>query len=503
MRRDMNKKYTSKQIIDFIHRKKEAFWLKERERRALALFHRAAEGVPAYKDFLEKNRIQHEKVKTWQDFQLVPPVSKKDYLLQYPLERLCWGGTLERQITFSATSGSTGEPFYFPRNEKLEFENSILSELFLRNVASDSGDGCLLINCLGMGVWIGGLITYKAFDMVAGRANYRLSIINPGVNKHEIFNALRKLAPKFKRVIICAYPPFLKDLIDNAAGEGIDLKKLNLRLLTAAEPFSEKFRDYLAEKTGLKNICLDSCNIYGTADMGAMAYELPAAILIRRLAVENGRLFAGLFSSSDKTPTLANYNPLFVTFEAPDGEILITGDSVLPLVRHSVGDSGGVLSMGEISRITKDCGIDLQKEAERNGVREHLYNLPFVYVYERRDLSIKLYGATVYPEFVKEALIEEQAGRFVTGKFMMQVFYDDKQNQYLQINVEMKPGIEGTKLIEREIEGCVLKNLLSKSSECRNNYGSLGEKVVPRIVLLPYEHTDYFRPGSKQKWVKA
>lgn len=499
----MNKKYTSKQIIDFIRQKKEPFWLKERERRALALFHKAAEGVPAYKDFLEKNRIQHEKVRTWQDFQLVPPVSKKHYLQQYPLEMLCWGGTLERPITFSATSGSTGEPFYFPRNEKLEFECSILSELFLRNVASDSGGGCLLINCLGMGVWIGGLITYKAFDMVAGRENYRLSIINPGVNKHEIFNALRKLAPKFKRVIICAYPPFLKDLIDNAAAEGIDLKKLTLRLLTAAEPFSEKFRDYLAEKTGLKNICLDSCNIYGTADMGAMAYELPAAILIRRLAVENGRLFSGLFSSSDKTPTLANYNPLFVTFEAPDGEILLTGDSVLPLVRHSVGDSGGVLSMGEISRITKDCGIDLQEEAERNGIREHLYSLPFVYVYERRDLSIKLYGATVYPEFVKEALIDEQAGRFVTGKFTMQVSYDDKQDQYLQINVEMKSGLEGTKLIEREIEGCVLKNLISKSSEYRNNYGSLGEKVVPRIVFLPYEHPDYFRPGSKQKWVRA
>src|SRR3989304_8229947 len=141
LRRNMNKKYTSKQIIDFIRQKKEPFWLKEREGRALALFHRAAEGVPAYKDFLAKNRIQHEKVTTWQDFQLVPPVSKKNYLQQYPLEMLCWGGTLERQITFSATSGSTGEPFYFPRNEKLEFENSILSELFLKNVDSGLGGG--------------------------------------------------------------------------------------------------------------------------------------------------------------------------------------------------------------------------------------------------------------------------------------------------------------------------------------------------------------------------
>lgn len=43
-----DKQYSPAQILKFIHEKKESFWLKERERRALALFHEASRRVPAY-----------------------------------------------------------------------------------------------------------------------------------------------------------------------------------------------------------------------------------------------------------------------------------------------------------------------------------------------------------------------------------------------------------------------------------------------------------------------
>jgi phenylacetate-CoA ligase len=54
----------------------------------------------------------------------------------------------------------------------------------------------------GMGVWIGGLITYKAFEIAAKRLGHPVSIITPGINKQEIFHALRELAPQFKETII-------------------------------------------------------------------------------------------------------------------------------------------------------------------------------------------------------------------------------------------------------------------------------------------------------------
>jgi phenylacetate-CoA ligase len=78
-----------------------------------------------------------------------------------------------------------------------------------------------------MGVWIGGTITFQAFEM-AGRSGYPMSIITPGINKEETFKALKKLAPYFKQIILAGYPPLIKDIIDEAPGRGIRLKNLNI-----------------------------------------------------------------------------------------------------------------------------------------------------------------------------------------------------------------------------------------------------------------------------------
>ena len=44
------------------------FWLREREKRALGLFHQAAQRVPAYKDFLKKNHIKPNLILDIHDF---------------------------------------------------------------------------------------------------------------------------------------------------------------------------------------------------------------------------------------------------------------------------------------------------------------------------------------------------------------------------------------------------------------------------------------------------
>ncbi|MBI5410280.1 MAG: phenylacetate--CoA ligase family protein [Nitrospirae bacterium] len=494
------KAYSPSQVIDFIQRKKEDFWLKERERRALALFQEVANRVPAYRDFLHKHSLNPGKVKTWQDFQLVPPVSKKDYLQQYPLEMLCWDGTLARHLVFSATSGSTGEPFYFPRTEALEWESSILYEMFLKN--GRNGGPVLAINCFGMGVWIGGLIAHKSIDSASRRGNLPVSIISPGVNKSEVIKALKNLSPKFGQTLLCGYPPFIKDILEEALCQGIDLKPLNMRLLFAAEAFSEAFRDYLAEMAHIKNVHLDTLNIYGSADIGTMAFETPASILIRRTAMKNAAVFQALFSSIAKTPTLAQYNPLFMTFEAPGGEILVTGNSAIPLIRHSIGDNGGVLSMSEVRLRLSSYGVDIGKEAAENGLGGLIGELPFVYVYERRDLSTSLYGLQIYPEYIRDALIDKTLAAHLTGKFTIITRYDDRQNQYLELNLESSNGVEACLLHEKTIWEIVYSRLREKSSEFRELTNNLKDKRFLEVKFWPKDHPQYFKAGAKQRWIQ-
>ena len=128
------KQYSAEQIMKLFSEKKSDFWVEEGRKRSLALFHEAAQRVPAYKDFLKKNHVDPKKVKTWDDFQQqVPIMSKKNYLRQYPLEKLCWDGSLNKPLVFTATSGSTGEPFYFCRQQQLDWQSSIIHEIFLQN----------------------------------------------------------------------------------------------------------------------------------------------------------------------------------------------------------------------------------------------------------------------------------------------------------------------------------------------------------------------------------
>jgi phenylacetate-CoA ligase len=413
------------------------------------------------------------------------------------MKDLCWDGTLEKPFVFSATSGSTGKPFYFPHGHDLDFQYSTLVDMFLSN-AKPSKKPTLVIVCFGMGVWIGGLFTFQAFEL-ASRRGADVSIITPGINKEEILNALRSLAPNFAQTVLIGYPPFIKDLLDDALLSGIVLPKLNLRILFAAEAFNEVFRNHVAKSAGIKNVFRDTLNIYGTADIGAMAFETPTSILIRRLALDNKKLYENLFGQTGKVPTMAQFNPLFTSFEAPEGEILLTGTNAMPLIRYAVGDRGGVKTFDDLPK----AGLSLKELKQESGKHDApFYQLPFVYVYERADFSIKLYGATLFPEHVREALQDGLLLKKITGKFSMQTLTDKRHDQFLEINVELRAGVSESPELTERVSKKIVANLLKKNSEYANNYASMKERVVPKIVFWPHEDPTYFKQGIKQKWVK-
>jgi phenylacetate-coenzyme A ligase PaaK-like adenylate-forming protein len=61
-------------LLQDLRTKPERYWIKRGEKMALRLFRQMAERVPAYKDFLRKNKVKPEKINTIKDFKLVPPV---------------------------------------------------------------------------------------------------------------------------------------------------------------------------------------------------------------------------------------------------------------------------------------------------------------------------------------------------------------------------------------------------------------------------------------------
>lgn len=491
----------AERILSDIKNKKSAFWEQEKEKNALDLFHRVAEAIPAYKDFLKKGKISHLKIKTFEDFKNIPPVTKSNYLLRYPLEKLTWPKAFGKTNIFASTSGSTGHPFYFPRGAFLDWQASIGHELYMRQGARSDGP-TLIVVCFGMGVWIGGLLTYKAFELMSLRNDYPVSIVTPGINKVEIFRALKQLSSKFSQIVLAGYPPFLKDVIDEAPLQGINLKEHSIRILNAAEPYTERFRDYIAQKIKVKNIYRDIANIYGTTDLGAMAQETPLSILVRKTAVEKQKIFTDLFSSIGKTPTFAQYVPYFIALEEIKGELLITGNNTIPLIRYAIGDRGGVMNFNEVCGIMKKNGIDVVGLARRKKISDVIYQLPFVYVYERSDFSTTFYGLQIYPEYIREALFKKSLQKFTTGKFTMETKFDKKHNQYLEIHIELKKNRKANNKMYHYALHHITDHLLSASSEFKELFSHLKTRALPKLAFWEHEHPLYFKAGTKQSWTK-
>ncbi|MFA5954336.1 MAG: hypothetical protein WC817_02250 [Patescibacteria group bacterium] len=491
----------SSQAVRLFQTKKSEYWVRSGQANAISLFKKAARLVPAYRHFLKKHRVNPSKIRTWNDFQHLPTIDRKNYLTQYPLENLVWPTAFDSGTVLSATSGSSGAPFYFPRSAAVDAHSSAYHRWFLSHRSAGKRDRTLVIDCFGMGVWIGGIITYQAFRNIADEG-YPLTIITPGVNKKQIFESLVNVAPKFSTVVLCGYPPFLKDVIDQAADNGVRWSTLNLKFLFAAEPFSEKFRQYVVEKTNVHNHYTDTTNVYGSADLGTMALETPLTILMREIALGDKNIYQRFFQKVDRLPTLAQFNPQAVQFEAPEGNVLCTGNSSLPLIRYAIGDNGAVASFDEAADVFTHDKINLRQAARRADISKTLAELPFVYIYERSDLSTKLYGATIYPEHLKDALRESPLDRSLTGNFTLRTKYDRHENEYLEVNIELRPKIKASRTLKGLLVEKITAAFMEKNAEYRNNMHVMPERMRPHLVFWQHEHPLHFSRGAKHKWAK-
>lgn len=483
-----------------------SYWGGKVERMALSLFRHARHTVPAYQRFLKEHGVDGERIKTIADFKTLPVMDKTSYLRKYEYRDLFPNRDLSLVTTISATSGSTGEPFYFPRGEAQDAQYEYIAELFLKNQFGIDKKSTLGIIGFGLGIWIGGMFTYKVFNKIAAKG-YRLSLLPVGPNKELFLKSLKKFGSLYDQVLIMGYPPFIKDIIDEARDHGIDWKDYNIKILTATEAFSEDFRDYLTAHAHIENPLTDIINIYGTVEFGTMAHETAITTLIRKIAVKNTQVFHEIFDSIHRLPTLAQYQPAFYYFEDVAGELLCTGfGSSMPLIRYRFPDRGGVIPYDTMIAKLKSAGVDILKEAERAKIDSTISKLPFVYVYERTDSSTNLFGIAIYAEYIRDALQDKSITRYLTGKFTMTTETDRAQNQFLEVNIELQKHISPKKKLADAIQKMITESLIKRSTEFgylyRGSTTRYQQRLKPHIVLWSYEHSLHFKPGAKQKWVK-
>lgn len=463
---------------------------------ALQLFRAAAQEVPAYAHFLSQVGFAADQVRALGDFARIPIATKDNYHRRHALGELCWHGELHELDMLAVSSGSTGEPSVWPRFVSDELGTAFRFEQVLRDGFSAHQRSTLAVVCFALGSWVGGMYTTACLRHVAAKG-YPLTVVTPGNQKAEILRVLRALAADFEQVVLCGYPPFLKDVIDAGRDDGFDWHERPVKLIMAGEVFSEEWRSIVCDRLGATEPAFSTASLYGTADGGVLANETPLSVLLRQRLAQEPALARQLFGEA-RLPTLAQYDPLHRYFEAVDGDLIFSGDGGAPLLRYRILDRGGVHGFDELLAASSRLGAESLHALALAG--KPARKLPFVHVFGRSSFALSFYGANVYPENVAAGIEQPAFLAQLSGKFVMQIALDAEQNPLLDIAVELLPQKVASEALRSDLESSVQRALERLNSEFLNY--APAERRRPRVRLLPHAEPSYFPLGVKHRYTR-
>lgn len=488
--------YSSDPVADDIGLQKAPPTMWEAKGRELALkgFQTAATRVPAYKDFLKKHGVDPTTVTTYEAFQQVPVTDKETYLMQYPLDQLCLDGNLAQTNIISSSSGSSGKPLYWPRMLEADVNVAkVLELLFRANFAIDKTPTLMLMS-FGLGVWTAGIYMLTSSRFVAEKG-YPLTITSPGIDLDETVKVLKNVAPFYQQVMLVGFPGFVKDVVDRALAEGVDLAKLNFKVFTSGEVHTEPWRDYIIKKTGMKNEFTDVTSVLASSEGGLIGMETALSVYLRRLCFHQPKMHEAFFGQ-ESLPSIVQYNPISRFYEVENGELVLTSPGSLPLIRFNTHDRGGLLRLDEILAKLAAEGVD-EKQVQTT-IGSAPWSLPFVYVYGR-NLTATIYAVNVYPESIKTILLDPELEGKITGRFAMRNNEDAENNQYLEFFVELSSGQKESVIDPVYLETFITDHLKQVNSEFRKLSESIERKLVT-VRLRPFHDKEYFA-AQKQKFV--
>lgn len=429
--------------------------------RANRAFYHAVRNVPAYAQFL----IDHMATRDH-----IPETDKESYIKLFPPDARCVRGRLPaNQTMIDESSGSTGAPYNWVRSLRERTDSHLFVSYFATYCFGS--DPWITINSFSMGSWATGL------NM--GIALQRNSIVkNTGPDIAKILHTLYFFGPRY-RYLILGYPPFLKHLVDVAEAEGFPFDDFHLNALVGGEGMSEGLRDYLLRRFH------KVYSGYGATDLEiGIAGETPLSVAIRRLARDNQMVRQKLFGKDSRLPMLFQYNPVMHYIEVNENRELIftiTRLSLLsPRIRYNIHDEGGVARYDEMAKALASVGYNIREIATQAGVSRYL-RLPFLWVYGRRDSTVSVMGANIYPEDLEECLYADPELAGMTQSYCLSLSgtHGGEVRPCFLFEIGAEPNEE---LKDRFCES-ILHHLQRINADFREAHHEYPEIMVPEVQL--------------------
>jgi phenylacetate-CoA ligase len=428
-----------------------------------AVLHAAAT-VPAYNAFLASHSD-----KPRASLSALPETDKANYVKHYSTEDRCVGGKfLDRDTAIDESSGSTGQPYNWVRSMEERKTSHMSVSHFARYCLGD--EPWITINAFSMGAWATGI------NM--GIALQRNGVVkSTGPDMDKILHTLEFFGSSY-HYLICGYPPFLKHFVDEGTRRGFAWDNFELNALVGGEGMTEGLRDYLYRR--FKTVYSG----YGATDLEiGLAGETPITVALRRLARDNDGLRNELFGDDSRLPMLFQFNPLMHQISTnAEGELVFTISrlNVLsPRIQYNIHDEGGVASFADVRRRCAKLGVNFEDLVR--GSNRPLVPLPFLWVYGRKDSTISVMGANIYPEDLEQALYAEPDLAEVTTSFCLSLAESDNATVRPRFSFEVTSPI--TDDLRAKFRERIVERLIAINLDFREAWREYPDTLVPDIQL--------------------
>ncbi len=295
--------------------------------------------VPAYREFLKKQNTVPSA--PWAD---LPLMNKANYLLDYSTENLCWDGSISGCHLIGASSGfSKSGSIFWPKRPCDEAEYMASLENLMIDYYGIDKRKTLIFVCLAFGTWIGGIQIASAMRVLAASGRHPLTVATPSLNLSESVEIYARYGSNYEQAIWILNPSSVNLIAALLDRRGIQAPPGTIFFPVVGEYFTEHFREAIARRFGHpEDHPFVVWTGYGSADAGDLGAETAATIALRKFFHRHPALSQEFFGT-DSTPMLLAI-PAGCFLEIVNGNIVVTKDQMVPLVRYDTGDSGGLLS---------------------------------------------------------------------------------------------------------------------------------------------------------------
>ena len=206
--------------------------------------------VPFYRESFRQAGVRPDQIRSLDDLRRLPFTLKQDMRDNYPYG--LFAVPLDQIVRIHASSGTTGKPTVVGYTRR---DIDTWAELMARSfVAAGAHRGDVIHNAYGYGLFTGGLGAHYGAEKLGA------SVIpmSGGNTKKQIM-----IMQDFGSTVLTCTPSYSLYLAEAAAEEGIDIRKLKLRVgIFGAEPWSESIRQEIEAKLNIKAI-----DIYGLSEI--------------------------------------------------------------------------------------------------------------------------------------------------------------------------------------------------------------------------------------------